>query len=384
MVTRPRRGDQVAPAGPRLGARSGCSTRPSACRAKRPASRGCTGSSVGHGHPPKPGTAVVGEGLLDARLVVHHERPVLRDRLTDRPALQHEHLGSRPPHWRSGGARRCARRRRPSSRARARRWPATLRRRRPCGRCRRLRWAGGSTRAPGSSTTCQMARSASGREAHELGGAGNGWRPASAPAMTVTSVVRPSRSLDDVARQVLVPEHREVGLDHLVGGREVEPDLEQLAGVGPVLVEEREHLAVDDAPPGGEPLHVAPAEAGGGTEGVGVVDVALPGEGHRLEAPVGVLGEPRDRAAVVHAPAVGAREVHAEVAGLQRGCRAHVLVGRGVVVEVVDAEEERVGGGPLEAEGDGLQHGVGHEGEATPGRCAGTGPTAGRAGRASG
>jgi hypothetical protein len=32
----------------------GTSTRPSAWRANRPASRGCTGSSVGQGHPPKP------------------------------------------------------------------------------------------------------------------------------------------------------------------------------------------------------------------------------------------------------------------------------------------------------------------------------------------
>ena len=32
----------------------GTSSRPSAWRAKRPASRGCTGSSVGHGQPPKP------------------------------------------------------------------------------------------------------------------------------------------------------------------------------------------------------------------------------------------------------------------------------------------------------------------------------------------
>ena len=77
---------------------------------------------------------------------------------------------------------------------------------------------------------------------------------------------------------------------------------------------------------------------------------------------------------MVHAPPIGARKVHADVAGLQRGRRAHVLVGRGVAVEVVDAEEERVGGGRLEAEGNGLQHGIGHEEEATPGRLTGRAP----------
>ena len=62
--------------------------------------------------------------------------------------------------------------------------------------------------------------------------------------------------------------------------------------------------------PGGEPLHVAPAEAGGGTERVGVVDEALPHEGHRLEARgAGGSGKPGTVLAVVHAPAVDAGEV---------------------------------------------------------------------------
>ena len=46
-----------APTGATLSAAcspDGTSSRPSAWRAKRPASRGCTGSSVGHGQPPKP------------------------------------------------------------------------------------------------------------------------------------------------------------------------------------------------------------------------------------------------------------------------------------------------------------------------------------------
>ena len=62
------------------------------------------------------------------------------------------------------------------------------------------------------------------------------------------------------------------GLDHLVGGRQVEPDLEQLERVGPVAVEQREHLGVDDAAARGEPLHVAATEARGGAERIGVVD----------------------------------------------------------------------------------------------------------------
>src|SRR6266545_3680126 len=49
------------------------------------------------GPAPEAGLAVVGEGALDAGPVVHHEWPVLGDRLTDRTALQHERLGAGRP-----------------------------------------------------------------------------------------------------------------------------------------------------------------------------------------------------------------------------------------------------------------------------------------------
>jgi hypothetical protein len=61
---------------------------------------------------------------------------------------------------------------------------------------------------------------------------------------------------------VVVPEHREVRVGHLVDRRQVQPDLEQLERVRSFRVEEREHLAVHDAGAGSEPLDVSPAEAG--------------------------------------------------------------------------------------------------------------------------
>ena len=132
--------------------------------------------------------------------------------------------------------------------------------------------------------------------------------------MTVISVVaaRRHRSLT-WRRDVLVPQHREVRVDELVGGRQVQPDLEELGGFGRVAVEQREHLGVHDAAAGGEPLHVAPPEAAVGAERVGVVDEPLAHEGDGLEAPVRVLREAGHDAAVVHAPAVDAREVPADV-----------------------------------------------------------------------
>ena len=91
-----------------------------------------------------------------------------------------------------------------------------------------------------------------------------------------------------------------------------------------------------------------------------MIDEALTNERHRLEPAVRMLWEPGHDAAVVHAPAVGAGEVHPDVARRERRVRAQVLVALRVLVEVVDAEQERVDGHPLHAEGDRLQHRISH------------------------
>ena len=165
---------------------------------------------------------------------------------------------------------------------------------------------------------------------------------------------------DDPTRNALVPKHREVGLDHLVGRRQVEPDLKELARVRAVAVEQREHLTVHDPLAGGQPLHVAPAEPSGRAKRIRVVDEPLAHEGHRFEAAVRVLREARHRASVVHPPTVGPGEVHAEVSRLERRRRTHVLVGLRILVQMVHAEEERIDGHPLKAEWDGLEQGISH------------------------
>ena len=116
------------------------------------------------------------------------------------------------------------------------------------------------------------------------------------------------------AGDVLGPQHREVRVDHLVGGWQVHPDLEQLDGVRPVLVDQRKHLAVHHTAASGHPLHIAAAEARRCAERVAVVDVPLAGERHRFEATVRMLGETGHGAAVVHPPAVTRLEVVAESA----------------------------------------------------------------------
>ena len=165
---------------------------------------------------------------------VHHERPVLRDRLADRPALQQQHLdpavagrrartGSSHAHDRAGAGARssCP----PIAHARPRnkysvrtvsgpvaRRAASTSRRRPCARPDRD--VGVGARRP------RVRRRRRGRGARRA-----------APATTVTSVARPASSSWCDVRDVVAPQHREVRLDHLVGGRQVQPDLEQLERV---------------------------------------------------------------------------------------------------------------------------------------------------------
>jgi len=168
--------------------------------------------------------------------------------------------------------------------------------------------------------------------------------------------------------RLLGPQHREVGLGELVDGGQVQPDLEQLQRVGAVVLEQREHLGVDDAGPGGEPLRVAPPVAGRGAERVGVVDEPGPDVGDRLEAPVRVPGEPGHGRAVVHAPAVGAAEVVAEGAAGEGRVGAELRVPARVGVTVVHDEEERVERLPRRRQGEGLQHPVGRAGTLPAGR----------------
>jgi hypothetical protein len=83
-------------------------------------------------------------------------------------------------------------------------------------------------------------------------------------------------------------------------------------------------------------------------------------ERDRLEAAVRVLRKTGDRQAVVHPPAVDAVEVLAQVAAGERSARAERVVARGIVVDMVHAEQERVDRGPAGAERGHFEDGISH------------------------
>ena len=118
------------------------------------------------------------------------------------------------------------------------------------------------------------------------------------------------------------------------------------SGVRTVAIEQRKHLRVDDARAGGQPLHVAHAEARRRAERVGMVDVAFADDGDCLEAAVRMLRKARDDVAVVHPPAVLAGEVLPDVPAGQRRIGAEPIVTFREVVDVVDAEQKRIVGLP--------------------------------------
>ena len=132
--------------------------------------------------------------------------------------------------------------------------------------------------------------------------------------------------------------------------RQVEPDLEQLERVGTGSIEQREHLRMHDSAAGGQPLHVAAAEASRRAQRIGMVDQPTPHDGHGLETAVRVGRETGHDFAVVHAPAVFALEVLPQVAPGERSRWTEPLVASRVVVVMVGAEEKRIRGFPRKAE----------------------------------
>src|SRR5689334_4126459 len=82
-----------------------------------------------------------------------------------------------------------------------------------------------------------------------------------------------------------------------------------------------------------------------------------------------MLREARNRAAVIHPPAVGTGEVHADVSRLERRVRTHVRVRLRIPVEMMYAEEEGINGGSLKAERGRLQDGIGHGSRLRPARA---------------
>ena len=97
-----------------------------------------------------------------------------------------------------------------------------------------------------------------------------------------------------------------------------------------------------------EPLHIAIAKARRRARGVGVVDTAFTHNRDGLKPAVGMCGEAGHGLAVVHAPAVFAREVLPHTAARQGGLRAHGFVARWVGIVVMHAEQEGIHGLPRE------------------------------------
>ncbi len=123
------------------------------------------------------------------------------------------------------------------------------------------------------------------------------------------------------------------------------------SGFGWSWLVERKHLRVLDAAARREPLHVAVAEARGGAQRVGVIDDAVANQRDRLEAPMRMARKARHRVAVIHAPAILALEVLADIAARERGGRTLLGIASRVGVLVIDTEQEGVRGFPRKAEG---------------------------------
>src|SRR3989344_4339704 len=183
--------------------------------------------------------------------------------------------------------------------------------------------AGSVHSAPGSRCSVQMATSPSGWEAQNSGGGGSGsGAPGSAPDTAVTVVARPAASW--CTRRGMRSFH-------------------SMGKCG------------------------AATKTRGRAQRIGMVDETLAHQRHRLKTPVRVARKARHGVAVVHAPAVLAAEVAADLAVFNRHGGAERCVACRVGIVVVGAEKKRVERGPLRTEQLGAHDG--HQSGACCSRC---------------
>ncbi len=297
---------------------------------------------------------------MTCRRVHGHEGAVLRHRLANGPALPRSRHSTVPaPVLASPAPGPLVFQRMPPVPAMSR-WRAPSSPRGEQHAPRALPRAAGSTvcSAPASSRSVQMATSAA-CAAQDSGGGSGAPAPSSAPATTVTVVPAPGRV--PCSRRGMRSFHSMVKCGcTILGGGQVQPDLEQLQRIRRAGIEQREHLRMLYAPPRGKPLHIAAAKARGRAQRVGVVDQALAHQRHGLEAPVRVTRKAGHALAVVHRKAVLAAEVAAHLAPVQlHGLHAQGAVARRVGVVMVGAEQERIQRGPLRSKRLGVQDGAG-------------------------
>ena len=148
--------------------------------------------------------------------------------------------------------------------------------------------------------------------------------------------------LKPMVREAFSPKHGEVGLDHLLRTREVEPDLKEFGGIAAILMDEGKHLSMHDPSSRRHPLRIPGPEAGGGPERIAVIDETLLSHGDGLEPSVGMLRKSGHRCPVIHRPPLFRAEIHPQLPVSKRGVRAHGSIAHRVEVAVVSAKQKGV------------------------------------------
>ena len=102
----------------------------------------------------------------------------------------------------------------------------------------------------------------------------------------------------------------------------------------------------------GQPLHIAFAVTGGGAQRVSMVHQPLAHNGHGLEAAMGMGRKARHLIAVVHAEAILAAEIHADLPTLQqRGIGPKLTIAARVMILVVGTKNKRINTGQASLQG---------------------------------
>src|SRR5262249_12912141 len=101
-------------------------------------------------------------------------------------------------------------------------------------------------------------------------------------------------------------------------------------------------LAMHDAAPRRQPLHVAWPVSRRCPQGIGMIDKAMPHNGHCLESTMRMLRKSGYRLPVIHSPSIFAFKILANVPARQRSGRSQPFIAGRITIFVIHAEQKRI------------------------------------------
>src|SRR5664279_3701061 len=108
------------------------------------------------------------------------------------------------------------------------------------------------------------------------------------------------------------------------------------------LAEKGKHFGVLHTTSGGHPLDISHPIPAGSTSRIGMIYIPIQDDGYGLKPPVRVCWKSRNNVSMIHTPAIFECKILSNISIFQRGCRSQLIISLWVIIQVMDAEQERI------------------------------------------